>query len=384
MIRKGSQLESQWKKKLNQYAKKYPKHYDELQLLMQQKISNHWHENLPQFEVMKELATREACGKVMQAISPMLPGLIGGSADLNESTKTALINFGNFQSPKLLNGDQQGKETGGWNYKGRNIFYGVREHAMGSVSNGLAASSGIIPFTATFLVFSDYMRPPIRLACLMKLHVIYIFSHDSIALGEDGPTHQPVEQLANLRAIPSLTVIRPADANETSIAWQMAIEEHDHPTALIFTRQKVMTLDRKKYHSAKGLRYGAYILADAKDKKPDIILIASGSEVQLIVATYEKLSLKKYKIRIVSMPSFELFEKQSKQYRDSVFPPSIKKRLAVEAGVSQGWHRYIGSEGDMISVETFGASAPGAKVMQEYGFTVEHVTQRTIALLKKK
>jgi transketolase len=279
-------------------------------------------------------------------------------------------------------GDRQGSVDGGWNYAGRNIHYGVREHAMAAISNGLATFSGMIPFASTFLIFSDYMRPAIRLAALMQLQVIYVFTHDSIGLGEDGPTHQPIEQLASLRAIPHLIVIRPADANETAVAWQVAIENRHQPTALILTRQKVPTLDRKPYASAEELCRGAYILSDAPKGKPDIILIASGSEVSLIVAAKEKLKAQKISVRIVSMPSWELFETQSQKYRDVVLPPSITTRLAVEAGVSQGWERYVGKHGDTISFENFGASAPGEIVMQKYGFTVANVCKRTLALLK--
>ncbi len=382
-IQDGKKAEMQWKKELLSYRKKYPELFNKLNLLMQDKLPKDWDENIPHFSPNKEgMATRDASNKVMEAFNPNLTGFIGGSADLNESTKTALGNFGNFQSAKTAFGDRQGEETGGWNYGGRNIFYGVREHAMGSISNGLASVKGIIPFTATFLTFSDYMRPPMRLACLMKLRVIYVFTHDSIGLGEDGPTHQPVEQLASLRAIPRLTVIRPADANETAVAWKVAIESLNHPTALIFTRQKVPILDQKKYAKANGLRRGAYILADSSRGKPDIILIASGSEVQLIIAASEKLIAKKYKVRVVSMPSWELFEKQSKHYRDFILPPSIKTCLAVEAGIAQGWDRYVGSEGVVISVENYGASAPGEVVMDKYGFNVKNVLKHALTLIK--
>jgi transketolase len=353
--------------------------------MMNGELKKAWAKNIPTFPADQTgMATRDASEKVMQAFSPNVPGFMGGSADLNDSTKTALINFGNFQSPATAVGDLQGEVGGGWNYAGRNVYFGVREHAMGAISNGLAAFDGIIPFTATFLIFSDYMRPPMRLAALMKRQVIYVFTHDSIALGEDGSTHQPVEQLANLRAVPHLTVIRPADANETAIAWQVAIETRHNPVALIFTRQKAPTLDRKHFKSAEGLRRGAYVLDDGPaNGKPDIILIASGSEVSLIVAAKIKLQAKKISVRLVSMPSWELFEAQPQRYRDSVLPPLVTTRLAVEAGVSQGWHRYIGDKGEVISVEDFGASAPGPVVMQKYGLTEAHVVKRALALFKK-
>jgi len=382
-ISNGKHAEQKWKKKLAAYAKKYPNVFAELTQMMKSELKKDWNENIPHFPADPTgMATRDASQKVMQAINPNLPGFIGGSADLNESTKTALINFGNFESPATAVGDLQGSEDGSWNYAGRNLFYGVREHAMAAISNGLTTFPGIIPFTATFLTFSDYMRPPMRLAALMQQQVIYVFTHDSIGLGEDGPTHQPIEQLASLRAIPRLIVIRPADANETAVAWQIAIETRYQPVALVFTRQKVPTLDRKHYAPATGLRRGAYILEDAPKGKPAIILIASGSEVGLIIAAKQKLAAKKIPVRIVSMPSWELFEAQSKKYRDAVLPPSITARLAVEAGVSQGWEHYIGEKGDMISVEVYGASAPGPIVMQKYGFTVENVCRRALALLK--
>jgi transketolase len=254
---------------------------------------------------------------------------------------------------------------------------------MGAILNGMAAHGGTIPFGATFLIFSDYMRPSIRLAALSELHVIYVFTHDSIGLGEDGPTHQSVEQLASLRAIPHLTVIRPADANETAVAWRVALETRNRPVALVLTRQNVPTLDRSQLAAAEGLRRGAYVLADAPNGKPDVILIATGSEVSLILETRQELLEQNIQARVVSMPSWELFEAQSQEYRDSVLLPSVPARLAVEAGAPQGWYRYVGDHGDVIGVDRFGASAPGDVVMQEYGFNVENVRQRVLALLKK-
>jgi transketolase len=383
-VQQGRQQEKKWHTEFSRYAKKHPLLASELQQLIKNELTKNWNENIPQFPAdTKGIATRDASHKIMQAINPNLPGFIGGSADLNSSTKTELINFGNFENPTTAVGDLQGSLDGGWNYAGRNVFYGVREHAMAAISNGLATFNGIIPFSATFLIFSDYMRPAIRLAALMKLQSIYVFTHDSIALGEDGPTHQPIEQLASLRAIPQLIVIRPADANETAVAWKIAIETRHNPVALVLTRQKVPTLDRKQFSSAEGLRRGAYILADAPKGKPAIILIASGSEVSLIVAAKQKLEAKNISVRLVSMPSWELFLAQPQKYRDAVFPPSITTRLAVEAGVSQGWERFVGNHGGTISIECFGASAPGPIVMQKYGFTVENICKRASALLKK-
>jgi len=319
----------------------------------------------------------------MNAIVPKVPTLIGGSADLNPSTNTALKGMGDFQSPQIKAADPQGSVGGGWGYGGRNLHFGVREHAMGAIVNGIAAHKGLIPFGSTFLIFSDYLRPSIRLAALMGLHVIYVFTHDSIGVGEDGPTHQPVEQVASLRAIPNLIVLRPSDANETAVAWQVAMEQKNRPVTLALTRQNVPILDRSQYAPAEGLRRGAYVLSDAPGHHPDVILMASGSEVQLIVEAQRKLLQEKIFARIVSMPSWELFEAQPEEYRQSVLPPLIQARIAVEAGVTQGWYRYVGSQGDVIGVTRFGASSPGPVVMREYGFTVENVFQRTLALLQK-
>ena len=309
----------------------------------------------------------------MNAIAPRLPALTGGSADLDPSTYTALEELGDFNPPA---GDN-------WSFAGRNLHFGVREHAMGAIVNGLAAHGGVIPYGATFLIFSDYMRPPIRLAALMGLHVVHVFTHDSIALGEDGPTHQPVEQLAALRAIPNLTVIRPADANETAVAWRVALETRDRPVALVLSRQALPTLDRSRYAPADGLRRGAYVLSDAPDGVPDLILMASGSEVALIVSAAERLRTQGVAVRCVSMPSWELFDDRSQGDRDAVLPPSVTARLAVEAGVAQGWRRYVGDSGDVLSVDRFGASAPGNEMLREYGFTVENVCARARALLGK-
>ncbi len=329
------------------------------------------------------MATRVASGKIMQTFSPLLPGFIGGSADLNTSTYTELKGAGNFENPSMAVGDLQGSAEGGWSYSGRNLQFGVREHGMASISNGMAAHGGILPFCATFLTFSDYMRPAIRLAALMELNVVYVFTHDSIAMGEDGPTHQPIEHIASLRAIPRLITIRPGDANETAMAWRMAIESHKAPVALILSRQDMPTLDRKIFDPADGLRFGAYILSDAPDYKPELILIASGSEVSLIVEAQKKLIERNVSVRLVSMPSWELFEAQTIEYRNTVLPPSVSARIAVEAGITQGWHRYVGDKGDVIGIDTFGASAPGEIMLREYGFTIENICERAMHLLKK-
>jgi len=383
-VAKGEQAEAQWKERWSAYAREFPEAARELEQVLQGDLPKDWDAAIPEFPAdAKGMATRVASGKVLNAVATKLPTLIGGSADLNPSTHTVLQKLGDFESPQRDFGRSQGAAGGGFSYAGRNIHFGVREHAMGSICNGLAAHAGIIPFGSTFLIFSDYMRPSIRLAALMELGVIYVFTHDSIGVGEDGPTHQPIEQLAALRAIPRLVVIRPCDANETAVAWRVAIESRHHPVALALTRQNVPTLDRRQFAGAEGLRRGAYVLSDAPEGKADLVLIATGSEVSLNVAAQQKLLQRNIRARVVSMPSWELFDLQSKEYRESVLPPSIRPRLAVEAGLPQGWHRYAGDGGDIIAVERFGASAPGNVVMEKFGFTVDHVVERAAALVKQ-
>jgi transketolase len=383
-IKKGEKAEAEWNKRWEAYEKTFPDLAKELKLIMEQKLPSGWDKDIKSFPAdPKGMATRIASGKVLNMIAPHLPSLIGGSADLNPSTFTVIDKGGTFESPLSDFGDRQGAIEGGWNYAGRNIQFGVREHAMGAILNGIGAQGGLIPYGATFLTFSDYMRPAIRLSALMNLQVIYIFTHDSIGLGEDGPTHQPIEHIASLRAIPHLIVIRPADANETAVAWKVAIGLHKQPIALILTRQGVPTLDRNRYASAEGLRKGAYVLADPPGEKPNIILIATGSEVRLIVAAQEKLAEQKIYARLVSMPSWRLFEIQSQEYKDSVFPPDIKARLSVEAGVKQGWERYVGEKGVIIGMDHFGASAPGDVVMKAFGFTVENVVSQATDLVHR-
>ena len=381
-VGRGANDEAAWNDRMNGYAAMFPDLAQELQRRLRDELPSGWDADIPVFAAdAKGLATRAASGKVMNAIAPRLPALTGGSADLDPSTMTALKGLGDFNPPPSGNADEQGSDGGGWSYAGRNLHFGVREHAMGSIVNGLAAHGGFIPYGSTFLIFSDYMRPPIRLAALMRLHVIHVFTHDSLALGEDGPTHQPVEQLANLRAIPNVVVIRPADANETAVAWRVALEMRDRPVALVLTRQDLPTLDRTRHAAADGLRRGAYVLSDAPDGKPQLILLASGSEVGLIVAAAQRLQEQGIAVRCVSMPSWELFEALPRAERDAVLPPSVGARLAVELGVSQGWERYIGARGDMISVQRFGASAPAEVLLREYGFTVDNVCARAKALV---
>jgi transketolase len=380
----GKEEESEWNAKFAKYSQEYPELAQEFQKAMNGELSQNWVNALPVFPAdAKGMATRVSSGKVLNAIAPNIPELIGGSADLNPSTHTVIKNGGDFESPDFTPEDKQGSTGGGWGYDRRNMHFGVREHAMGSIANGMAAHGGVIPYTATFFVFSDYMRPPMRLASLMKLGVIFVFTHDSIGVGEDGPTHEPVEHLAALRCIPGLIVIRPGDANETAMAWRVAVETRNRPVALVLTRQDVPTLDRNIYASAEGLRRGAYILSDAPGNKPDIILIATGSEVGLIVSAQQKLAELGVSARIVSMPSWELFDAQPQEYRDEVLPPAIKSRLAVEAGVSQGWHKYIGDAGDVIAIDRFGESAPYKVVFEKFGFTVDKVVARANQALGK-
>ncbi len=382
-LTQGGASEAAWNARMAAYAQAYPELAQELQQRLRSELPTGWDADIPVFATdSKGIATRAASGAVMNAIAPRLPALIGGSADLDPSTYTALKGLGDYNPPAVLNEDEQGSAGGGWSYAGRNLHYGVREHAMGAIVNGLAAHGGFKPYGSTFLIFSDYMRPPLRLAALMGLHVIHVFTHDSIAVGEDGPTHQPVEQLANLRAVPNLVVIRPGDANETAIAWRVAIEIRDRPVALVLSRQNLPTLDRNRYASAEGLRHGAYVLLDAPDDKPTLILIASGSEVGLIVAAAERLKAQDIAVRCVSMPSWELFDALPQTDRDRVLPPTVTARLAVEAGVSQGWHRYVGPKGDVLSVERFGASAPAEELLREYGFSVDEVCRRALALVR--
>ncbi|MGY0611787.1 transketolase [Luteimonas sp. A501] len=379
---RGKRGQDAWQQRFDAYADAYADDARELRTSLEATLPDGWDADIPVFPAdAKGMATREAGGKVLSAIAPKLPALTGGSADLDPSTYTAVKGLGDFDPRATPGEDEQGSAGGGWSHAGRNLHFGVREHAMGAICNGLAAHGGIIPYDATFLIFSDYMRPPMRLAALMRLHVVHVFTHDSIALGEDGPTHQPVEQLAGLRSVPGLLVIRPADANETAVAWRVAIEARDRPVTLALSRQKVPTLDRDKYASADGLRKGAYVLLDAEGGKPDVIVIGTGAETGLALAAVEKLQGEGVAARAVSMPCWELFDEQPQKFRESVLPSSVPARLAVEAGSPQGWHRYVGDHGDVLGVDRFGASAPGSEMLERYGFTVDNVCARARALL---
>ena len=381
---RGQQLEDEWKAKLESYGKAYPELLRQWDQRTDANLPAEWDKNIPSFPPDPQgMATRSAGSKVMNAIAPHLPWLIGGSADLNPSTNTALKGRGNFQYPRPEERSVQGSETGPWSYGGANLYFGVREHGMGSILNGMALHGGVLPFGSTFLVFSDYMRPSIRLAAIMKLHLIYVFTHDSIALGEDGPTHQPIEHLASLRAIPGLTVIRPADANEAAEAWRTAILHKEGPVALIMTRQVIPIIDRNRYTPAEELRRGAYILAEASSDLPNLILMATGSEVHLALAAYEKLRAEGRRVRVVSMPSWELFEKQPEEYRNQILPPAVPVRISIEAGATHGWHKYVGSSGEAIGIDHFGASAPGKVLLEKFGFTPENIVKKAKGLLNR-
>jgi transketolase len=368
-VGRGRSWEDDWQARFAVYAAAYPKLAAEWEMVMNGELPSEWDADLPVFKPEDgAVATRVASGKVLNVLASRLPTLIGGSADLAPSTKTYLIGQGDFEA---------GTDHG------RNLHFGVREHAMGAILNGLALHGGVIPYGGTFLVFSDYMRPTIRLAAMMELPVIYVFTHDSIGVGEDGPTHQPIEHLAALRAIPGITVIRPADANETVEAWRVALMHRDGPVALALTRQKLPTLDRTQLALAEGLARGAYVLAEAETGQPDVVIIASGSEVHVALAARELLAQQGVAARVVSMPSWELFERQPPDYRHAVLPQTITTRLAVEAGVAQGWARYVGLTGDVVSIERFGASAPYKVLWEKFGFTAENVAARALTLLRQ-
>jgi transketolase len=365
---RGEALEAAWLESFGRYAEEHPALAQEISALLKGEFPADWKDALPGFATDDgPMATRKASGAVLNAIAEKTPFLVGGSADLAPSTNTLLKGYEDFTASGA----------------GRNLHFGVREHAMGAIMNGMAQSRAIIPYGATFLVFSDYMRPAIRLAALMGLHLVYVFTHDSVGLGEDGPTHQPIEHLASLRAIPGLRVIRPADAPETAVAWQAALTLTDGPTALILTRQGVPIFDRKSdTASADGLLRGGYVLKDFTEGDPHVILMATGSEVHLCLEAGAMLAEKGIGARVVSMPCWELFAEQDEAYRNEVLPPAVRPRLAVEAGVPEGWHRFVGDSGEVMGIERFGASAPGKVVFEKLGFTASNVAEQAEALVK--
>lgn len=366
-IETGEKLEAQWNKSFERFRANYPKLAQEFEAWMKGVLPDGWADEIPAFDAnTKGMATRAASGLILNQIASKVKNLIGGSADLAPSNKTLIKGGKDFQAPS---------------YEGRNIRFGVREHAMGAILNGMALHGGIIPYGGTFLVFSDYMKPAIRLAALMGLKVIYIFTHDSIGLGEDGPTHQPIEQLASLRAIPNLTVLRPADANETAEAWKTALQIQNAPVALVLTRQGVPVLDRNHFPPAHQLQNGAYVLAAWDEEKPDLILIATGSEVHIALEAAQQLKGKGIKVRVVNIPSWELFDQQSQAYKEEVLPSSVWRRIVIEAGCGFGWHKYAGDKGRIIAVERFGASAPYKVLYQEFGLTKDRIVEEAFSLL---
>jgi len=370
-IDRGSEFEAQWQSHVEKYQQQFPEDGARLQSMLSGELPENWEKHLPTFADAKPMATRVASGEVINALAPVMPMLIGGSADLGVSNNTDIKDSKSFEADS---------------YDGRIFHFGVREHAMGATLTGISLNGGLIPYGGTFMTFSDYMRPAIRLAALSEVQVVYVFTHDSIGLGEDGPTHQPIEHLAALRAIPHLFVIRPADPAEVSEAWRIAILRRNGPTALALTRQKLDLIDRTKFAKADGLRRGGYVLAEAMTNDgtvttPRIILIATGSEVPLAMEAREKLQAEGTPTRVVSMPCWELFDEQTQGYRDEVLPPAITARLAIEAGVPQGWDKYVGTKGDVIGLDRFGASAPGDVALRELGFNVDNVLKHARALL---
>lgn len=352
-VKRGQLYEDEWNKVMKRYGDAFPDQARQLHQELRQELPKDWDSGVVEFGEGESLATRESSGRILNSIAARVPNIIGGSADLAPSTKT------------LISG---GGDVGSEFSAARNLHFGVREHGMGSVVNGMALHGGVYPYGSTFLIFSDYMRPSVRLAALMNIHSIFVFTHDSVGLGEDGPTHQPVEQLMSLRAIPNLTVIRPAEANETAAAWRIAMERKG-PVVLALTRQKVPTLDASKHDISDGVRRGAYVISDSRSK-PDVILIATGSEVHLALQAKEKIAAD---VRVVSMPSWELFQGQPQEYRDSVLPPDVTSRIAIEAGVTQGWQRWVGQRGEAIGIDRFGVSAPGNVALEKLGMTVKHI-----------
>jgi transketolase len=361
----GQKLETRWQNAFETYQTEFAEAAAECRRWLNGQLPDGWEKDIPQFEPdEKGMATRVASGKVLNAVAPTIANLVGGSADLAPSTKTLIDNETDFQAE---------------NYAGRNLRFGVREHGMGGILNGMALHGGLIPYGATFLIFSDYMRPAIRLAALTEQQVIYVFTHDSIGLGEDGPTHQPIEQLAALRAMPNLLLIRPCDATETAQAWQAALQHRSGPVALALTRQNLPTLDRNsQYASAAGLHRGAYILDEAANSEPEVILMASGSEVHIALKAAGMINAKGHATRVVSMPSWELFEAQPADYRQQVLPPGVKAKIAIEAGSPQGWHRYVGDAGQVVGLDHFGASAPAQTLFEKFGLTADQVVEKAL------
>ncbi|MED1472550.1 transketolase [Bacillus salipaludis] len=366
IVENGEKKEKEWNDLFEQYKKEYPELGSQLENALNHELPEGWDKDIPVYQEGKSLASRASSSEVLNGVAKNLPILIGGSADLAGSNKTLIKGSNDFMPDS---------------YEGRNIWFGVREFAMGAAMNGIALHGGVKVFGGTFFVFSDYLRPSIRLAALMGLPVTYVFTHDSIAVGEDGPTHEPIEQIAALRAMPNLSLIRPADGNETAAAWKLAVESTNKPTALVLTRQDLPTIKGTDVNAYEGVSKGAYVISASEKETPDALLLATGSEVGLAVEAQKALAGEGVQVSVVSMPSWDRFEAQSKEYKDSVLPKNVKKRLGIEVGASLGWHKYVGDEGDVLAIDKFGASAPGEKIMEEYGFTVNNVVARLKALL---
>ena len=385
-VEQGRDLDAQWHRRVDGLRAADPQLADKLRLALAGELPKGWDAALPRFTPADgEMATRDAGQKTIVALAEVIPNLVGGSGDLDPSTRTALKGKGDFESPNFTPPEgappTQGMVGGPLGYAGRNIHFGIREHAMAAIATGMALHGGVLPYAATFFTFSDYMRPSIRLAALSKARVIYVWTHDSIGLGQDGPTHQPVEQLASLRAIPDLMLLRPADANETVEAWKIAVAHTEGPVGLVFTRQKLPIFDRSTLAPAAGTAQGAYVLADCAAGPPKLILIATGSEVSIALEAHNQLTREGVASRVVSMPCWDLFEAQPQSYKDMVLPPGVKARVSVEAGSPLGWERYVGLEGAVIGLSRFGASAPGEIVMRELGFTAEHIVKVAKSIL---
>jgi len=374
-LRRGKNAEKDWAARFAAYKQAFPQLAQEFEDWQAKKLPAGWSDGLPNFAGEKDLPTRAASGKVLAVLGPKLPMLIGGSADLHPSTSTYVKATGDFQHPA------NEKDTG--TYAGRNLHFGVREHAMGAAVNGIALSGMLIPYGATFLVFSDYCKPALRLAAIMQQRSIFVFTHDTIGLGEDGQTHQPVEHLAMLRSLYGMVTIRPTDATEVPVAWKVALERHDGPTCLILTRQKVPVLDRSKFPPAENLAKGAYVLVGSAAEKPDVILIAVGSEMQFALAAAEQLKNEAVKVRVVAMPSMELFEKQPQAYKDEVLPPAVRARVAVEAAHPMCWYKYVGLDGAVVGMECYGASAPLKVLYEKYGFTPANIVAAAKKAMKR-
>jgi transketolase len=378
----GAGLQTAWEEAFRGYAAAYPAEAAEFGRIMKGELPAGWEEALPVYPAgTKDVATRKTSEAVLQAVAPRIPELLGGSADLNPSTFTWLKGMGDFQRPGEPPACREGAIGGQWGYGGRNIHFGVREHAMAAIAGGIALHGGLIPFTGTFFTFADYMRPSIRLAALMGLKVIYVFTHDSIGVGEDGPTHQPIEQLMSLRVIPGLSVIRAADANETVEAWRAALLNTTGPTALVFTRQNLPVLDRSQFAPAAGLRRGGYTLWESGGGSPETILIGTGSEVEIVLAAGQLLAVEGIRVRVVSLPCWDIFDREPQAYRDQVLPPGVRARVAIEAGIRLGWEHYVGLEGAIVGIDRFGASAPYKTIYEKFGLTAAAVAAAARRLL---